>query len=279
MYQKPQGAGSFSLYETLTSGTNSYSYPIGSKPIGEYYFLIDSLDSLGEYSATAAQSPTYKNNTAPAVPTIVFPKAGSTTRNPNPRIGVRFGADNEGDLQSGVLEYNSVEFSSMSSSHWSTQGRVFQNNGQALVQGFTQAASMSVRAKASDGNLESDYSAARSFSYQAVSIPSYQGQLIVAQYLLNIRTAVNGVRDYFNLSAYNWQQPCAAGVLIRTGAAIVGEIRTAIDQIITYINSFDSAGSSAKRVTPPTWISIGVPLNNLAFRQSLEQLWNIIATL
>lgn len=77
IWSKPTGASSFTLYQTLVnlSGT-SYNYTMAGLPHGEYKARIYSVDSLGEQSASYAESPVYRPYGDPTPPTSLIPASG-----------------------------------------------------------------------------------------------------------------------------------------------------------------------------------------------------------
>lgn len=71
-----------------------------------------------------------------------------------------------------------------------------------------------------------------------------------------LRTVVNAIRAYYGMAAFQWAETIAAGLTTMAGwEGNVLEIRTAIEQVASFVNAWDSTGIGHK-ITLPAWIVI-----------------------
>ena len=79
---------------------------------------------------------------------------------------------------------------------------------------------------------------------------------VKAIHIQMLRTAVNTVRSYYNLSQVTWSEEIVAGKsTIKNWPFHITELRKAIESVITIVNIFDS--SSTFDIPPITWLPIG----------------------
>jgi len=76
IYSSPPDEGNYTLYETIPVSGASYTYPIGTKPNGDYKGRLYTIDSLDEVSAAYTETPVYKNNRNPNAITTLIPSTG-----------------------------------------------------------------------------------------------------------------------------------------------------------------------------------------------------------
>ena len=80
---------------------------------------------------------------------------------------------------------------------------------------------------------------------------------VKATHIQTLRTAVNRVRSYYNLSPVTWKEEIIAGkTTIKNWPSHITEIRKAIDIAIAVINDFDS--STTFDIPAFTWLPIGM---------------------
>jgi hypothetical protein len=80
--------------------------------------------------------------------------------------------------------------------------------------------------------------------------------VVKAAHIQTLRTALNIVLSYYNLSPVIWSEEIIAGrTTVKKWPFHITEIRKAIDTIITVVNGFDS--SAAFDIPPVTWLPIG----------------------
>ena len=90
-----------------------------------------------------------------------------------------------------------------------------------------------------------------------------------------LRTAVNRVRSYYNLSPVTWREEIIAGkTTIKNWPFHITEIRKSMDTIILVINDFDSATSFD--IPPFSWLPIGMGRPKA---DVMEQVHNLIVML
>jgi len=79
---------------------------------------------------------------------------------------------------------------------------------------------------------------------------------VKAAHILTLRSAVNVIRDYYNLPPYAWEHEIVPGkTLVFDWPLHIFELRAAVKGIIDKINSFDiNAGTG---VAPYEWLPIG----------------------
>ena len=95
---------------------------------------------------------------------------------------------------------------------------------------------------------------------------------VKATHIQTLRTAVNTVRSYYNLSQVAWSEEILAGKsTIKNWPFHITELRKAIESIITTINSFDS--SSTFDIPPITWIPIGTGRPRADVMQQIQNLF------
>ena len=98
---------------------------------------------------------------------------------------------------------------------------------------------------------------------------------VKAAHIQTIRTAVNRVRSYYNLSPMTWKEEIITGkTTIKNWPFHIVEIRKAIDSIILMVNSFDS--SQAFDIPPVTWLPIGTGRPKADVMQQIHDLIQIM---
>ena len=94
---------------------------------------------------------------------------------------------------------------------------------------------------------------------------------VKAVHMTELRTAVNTVRAYYGLSAKVWSEGITAGAtMLANWRNHVLELRLAMDEVIAYVNSWDST-SSTNRIAAPTWVDIPVNKPTVAVMNQLRQ--------
>jgi hypothetical protein len=98
---------------------------------------------------------------------------------------------------------------------------------------------------------------------------------VKATHIKMLRTAVNTVRSYYNLSSAPWNVQIVAGrTTVKNWPFHITELRKAIDAIIVSVNSFDS--SSTFDIPTVTWLPIGTGRPRA---DVMQQIQNLILTL
>jgi hypothetical protein len=94
---------------------------------------------------------------------------------------------------------------------------------------------------------------------------------VKAIHIQMLRTAVNTVRSYYNLSQVTWSEEIVAGKsTIKNWPFHITELRKAIESVITIVNSFDS--SSTFDIPPITWLPIGTGRPKADVMQQIQNL-------
>ena len=71
-----------------------------------------------------------------------------------------------------------------------------------------------------------------------------------------LRDMIDTMRACYGMSAYPWAQTITAGTTSLAGwTTHVTEMRTAIDEVVTFVNGWDS-NTSTIGISLPAWISI-----------------------
>jgi hypothetical protein len=274
----------WSAYEALTTVVSSATSGIlevnGSQIAGMYtryrISVTDTLDAVSAYVVSG----TVKKNSPPAAPTIFCPMSGNFTYNNTPRFMITTGIEPDGQTQ--IVEvkidsgpwYNSVD----NPEKFSTSG--YLGNG---IKTVYQAEPLSV------GNhtvtfrcLDSDIESASAEVVRTFTVLELPFEIITvnvthvkAAHIQTLRTAVNRVRSYYNLSPVTWREEIIAGkTTIKNWPSHITEIRKAIDMVIVVINDFDSA--TTFDIQPFSWLPIGMGRPKA---DTMEQIHSLLLTL
>lgn len=261
----PDGVN-WSAYEALTtiisSATSGTLEVNGSQIAGMYtryrISVTDTLDAVSAYVVSG----TVKKNSPPAAPTIFCPMSGKFTYNTTPRFMITTGIEPDGQTQ--IVEvkidsgpwHNSVD----NPEKFSISG--YLGNG---VKTVYQAEPLFV------GNhtvtfrcLDSDIESASAEVVRTFTVLELPFEIITvnvthvkAAHIQMLRTAVNRVLSYYNLSPVTWREEIIAGkTTIKNWPSHITEIRKAIDTVVVVINDFDSATTFV--IPPFSWLPIGM---------------------
>ena len=277
VYRATAAAGSYSLLTTVTGTATSGSTGVTAQTTrgSSYYYKVLTVGAVSGYNSgqsTAYATLTTMPNTAPNAPAINAPTASKTTYNPNPRVLITIGSDPEGQQQTLTASGYTV----------STTGNLAVGKKILLMRtaAFTAPGSGSVSVTTQD--TEGAASGAASVSYTYATLPITDATLAVnttfikAVHMTELRTAVNTIRAYYGLAAKAWGESITAGVtMLANWTAHVLELRTAINEVVTHVNGWDTA-SSQNRITAPAWIDIPT---NKPTAAVMYQLREVIKTL
>jgi len=93
---------------------------------------------------------------------------------------------------------------------------------------------------------------------------------VKAAHMTELRTMVNTIREYYGLSTVVWNEAIVAGVTkSRNWKAHITELRSAINDVVTLINTWDEL-STTNRVPPFAWTTITEKPNAAAMNQLRE---------
>lgn len=98
---------------------------------------------------------------------------------------------------------------------------------------------------------------------------------VKATHIQTLRTAVNTIRSYYNLSPVTWVEDITAGrTTVKNWPFHITELRKAIEPIVTAINGFDS--SSVFDIPPGTWLPIGTGRPRADVMQQIKDLISML---
>ncbi|MDR0964781.1 MAG: hypothetical protein LBM60_09210, partial [Clostridium sp.] len=243
------------ITSSATSGTTTATPPTSWKSLRFRISVTDTLSAVSDYTI----SNTVKKNIPPLPVLIEAPKAGGVIYNTTPRLLIETQAEPDGLPQTIFVTatdgntYNSKDNPGM----FSTSG----SSATAVKTVFTnpQTApgiySVSVLCK---DEISSGTAVSRSFTIAEPDFETITANEthVKARHITDLRTAVNNVRDYFNLPAYSWGYEIIPG---RTNAAYwvyhIIELRAAIQGVVDKINMYDT--SAGARIPEISWLPLG----------------------
>ncbi len=255
----------WSAYEALTivvSSATAGTYTANASQIAGMYtrYRISVTDTLDAVSAYVV-SGTVKKNSPPTAPVIVCPASGSSGYNAMPRFMITTGIEPDGQTQ--IVEVkidagtwiNSVDNPEM----FSVSGYLG-NGAKTVYQAATlTAGSHTVTIRCLDSDIESSSpEVVRNFTILPPPFETITANEthVKATHIRTLRTAINTVRSYYNLTPVAWSEEIVAGrSAIKNWPFHITELRKSIETVITTVNNFDS--SPTFDIPPITWIPIG----------------------
>lgn len=216
-----------------------------------YYKILTKGTRTGLNSGLSSAYAALRANAAPSAPVLSYPADGATIFNSLPRILLTVGGDAESQAQT------------VSIAGYTPSSNGTQVAGNKIVFRKTSAAvtgAQSASATSADAMGNTSAVAVRGFTFTEPTwtdnVLSGGTTRIKAVHLNEIRTAINQVRAYYGLSAYTWLENITAGLTsMASWADHVQEMRTAIEQIVSFVNAWDSTGTG-HRITLPLWYPI-----------------------
>lgn len=200
--------------------------------------VTDALNAVSSYVI----SNSIKKNTNPAALTVAAPKNGSSTYDPNPRCLLQVGADADGETQTIHVQSTSGSWlNTVDNPEHFCHGGTFTEGERTIFRDVNTApGTYTLRFEAHDA-----YSSSVTVS-RTITVLSSPFEEIVpnvthvkASHILTIRTAVNTVRNYYNMTAFIWSSPVTPGVTqVRDWVFHVLEIRSALNPVIDLVGSF-----------------------------------------
>ena len=73
--------------------------------------------------------------------------------------------------------------------------------------------------------------------------------------MTELQAAIDNVRAYYGMAAYSWTTIKAGATGLAGWTSHVQELRTAIDQVVSLVNGWDTANST-NDISLPAWITI-----------------------
>ncbi len=230
----------------------SVLYHVDSPTIvrGEYVkYRVRAKDAFGITSGYMETISVCRNQ-IPAPVTINYPQTSQTIYNPHPRLLVTLGEEPDEQLQTLVT----AGYTASSTGPYAS--------GKKLVLRKTSAAgagTVSATVTPKDSQSIEGESAIIDTTY---AVPSWTDNIVAgatrikAVHINEMRNAINVVRSYYGLSEYVWPQTIVAGqTSMRGWAGHIAELRSAINEVITFVNGWDSAAVS-NRISQPSWVSL-----------------------
>lgn len=250
VYRAASAAGSYSKIGATTSTYLNVAAPATAG--ATYFFKVIAKGTAAGYdSALSSVYAALKANTPPAKPVVDAPDAGRTTYNLRPRILVTIGADADGHTQL------------ISAPGYTASRASYLAAGQKIL--LHRSANDTVGAKtvlviATDQLSEDSPAASVGFTLGALDLtdPSLTAGTtsVKAVHMTELRTAINLVRAYYGLGEYAWASSIISGSTSLAGwKAHILEMRAAIDDVVSKVNSWDPA-STAGNIALPAWTAL-----------------------
>lgn len=266
---------------TIISSNTSGSLQVNASQIAGRYtrYRISVTDALDAVSAFVVSN-MVKKNSPPASPVVDCPMSGNFTYNSTPRFMITTGIEPDGQTQIVEVRIDSGPWQNSvdNPERFSVSG--YLGNG---VKTVYQAEPLSV------GNhtvtfrcLDSDIESASTEVVRTFTILALPFEIITANvthvkaaHIKTLRTAINRVRSYYNMSPATWKEEIIARkTTVKNWPFHIVEMRKAIDAIIMIINSFDS--SHAFDIPSVTWLPIGTGRPRADVMQQIHDLIKIM---
>ena len=252
------------------SETDYFTYR--SPYFGAYFRPVCNISGDKEIIPSTMNSGHYmlKEN-PPEVPSISAPSSGKKIYNDRPRFLLTLGAASE------IYLNQTIDARGYTPSRQAALSR------QKIVLRKSESAQPgTVNLTLTTHSQFSDPSPAASIS-TTYAAPAYTdnpikkgGTRIKAMHINEIRAMVNDVRAYYGLSPIIWSESVIAHTTpIRNWRAHVLEIRSAIDEVIVYVNGWDET-NSVNDIHAPSWIALD---DNLPRADAMEQLRSVLESL
>ncbi|MDD3910369.1 MAG: hypothetical protein PHN86_10525, partial [Proteiniphilum sp.] len=266
---------------TIISSNTSGSLQVNASQIAGRYtrYRISVTDALDAVSAFVVSN-MVKKNSPPASPVVDCPMSGNFTYNSTPRFMITTGIEPDGQTQIVEVRIDSGPWQNSvdNPERFSVSG--YLGNG---VKTVYQAEPLSV------GNhtvtfrcLDSDIESASTEVVRTFTILALPFEIITANvthvkaaHIKTLRTAINRVRSYYNMSPATWKEEIIARkTTVKNWPFHIVEMRKAIDAITMIINSFDS--SHAFDIPSVTWLPIGTGRPRADVMQQIHDLIKIM---
>jgi hypothetical protein len=212
--------------------------------------VIDALDCISEWHLL---SNSVYSQSRPFAPNLKAPKADSITFNKNPRVLVQTvnppGAKDQTVLVKALDgdTYNSVDDSEM----FTISGTATEAIKTIFTNPTTNPGNYSVSAHCKTVDIGPIVSARFTVAASPFTERIAAVMPVKASHISELREAVNTVRNYYSLPAFQWAQAVTAG---RTNIAFwpyhILELRTAIQEVLTLLAEYGE-------VIQITWLNVG----------------------
>lgn len=267
---------SWNVLETFNlSASSSTRTAAASTTPGTYTkYGLWTIDTLDVYSAEQVSNSILCVAAACDEPTIVAPKNGASTYNPNPRVLLTIGAQPSAQVVQVKIGTGGWQDGVNNPSLFSPSGAV---GGSAAVmfKAETQMAgtkTLTVRCVNTDFEAPSA-EVSRSFTVLAPPFEAITANetTVKASHITALRTAINTVRNYYGLALVSWSEEIMAGrTEVKNWPLHILEIRTAVEPVIAVINQYSADSGFA--VLEPDWEELGTGRPRAAVMNQLAEL-------
>jgi len=222
-------------------------------------FGVWTIDTLGSFSAETLSN-TIKHilpDRPPLAPLITAPRNNSVTYNTKPMILLQTQQEPDGQPQTLYVRIGNVWHNTVDNPEYFTTGGELDGNVRTIYTADElPAGSHVIESHTSDGNYDSP-TITRNFQVLASPFDVIASNLthVKARHILDIRAAVNNVRNYYGLAAYPWGMEITPGkTLVIYWPFHILELRAAFEAVINIVNNHDSAQGEIISVI---WQAIG----------------------
>lgn len=269
-----------SISSTATSGTASYTPDAYTDRGKTVVARVRTRGAAGStYYSGYTDSQQYLRNLLPTAVSVHYPASNEmTTYNSRPRVLMEVFREGDGGpctlsgasdyTYSSVLPYNAKQFISRKTAELAESGihEVYEHTVDLLG-----AANNADDEGADTPAVTVDYTPA-----VYTDTLTAGGTRIKAVHMNELRTMIDTMRDYYGLAAYSWAEAITAQVTSMAGWAVhIGEMRTAIEEIASLVNAWDTT-SYTNRIVLPTWITI---VGKQPTAAVMQQIRDVIPTL
>ena len=268
---------SYETVATITSGETSGSYTAeaSNSPGMATRYRINVTDALDAVS-TYVVSNTVRKNSPPAVPTISCPLSGSSTYNTTPHFMITTGVEPDGQTQVVEVKIDSGEWqNSVDNAGLFSNSGYLGDNANTMYQASTlDVGSHTVIFRCRDSDLEAtSQEVVRTFNVLTSPFEVIAANVthVKAAHIQTLRTAVNTIRQYHHMASVSWgEEIIATKTSVGKLPIHIIELRSAIEPVITMINSFDT--SSVFDLPTVTWLLVGSGRPKADVMQQLQNL-------
>jgi hypothetical protein len=256
-----------------TSGTFT---PNVSREPGTYtQFGVWTIDTLGALSGESLSN-IIKNiplDRPPLIPIIDAPSNNSITYNTKPMVFIQVQPEPDGQLQTLYVRigsgawHNSVD----NPEYFTTGGELDGNVRTVYTSGELPPGNHIVEVHTSDGGFDSP-TAIRAFTVldSPFDTIAFNQTSVKARHITDLRTAVNNIRNYYNMAAYTWNDAIIPGeTLVMYWGFHILELRAAMEAVIGWVNGYDV---NAANIIPLEWLPIGTRRPRAAVMNQLRDL-------
>jgi len=258
------------------AATNGTFTPNVSRVPGTYtQFGIWTIDTLGSFSGESLSN-IIKNiplDRPPLAPTIDSPRNNSITYNTRAMVFIETKPEPDGQPQTLYVRVGSGAWhNSVDNPDKFTTSGDFVNGGRTVYFSDELASgNHTVAVHTSDGDFDSP-TVTRTFTVLTSPFDTitFNQTSVKARHITDLRTAVNNIRNYYNMAAYSWGDAIIPGetLVIYWGFHML-EIRAAMEAVIDWVNAYDA---NASAIIPLVWQNLGTRRPRAAVMNQLRDL-------